>query len=151
MIKDRATRRKLSKEFIETCLNDVNVQDPHDILRLLSYWSLLRPGYADQDYGYLITLLSQRLNEMSDKFDKKRAEEMKLCTRLIPIATSNDPTPYNGHVNDRNLKRIVGKRRLDEINLMCVIPIARRRTIRMEKAWHLLFYILQTRMKSWWI
>lgn len=102
---------------------------------------------VDYDYGFLLDTIYYKLDSMRNYFLGKKtyganaktyAKQMAVAMRLIDIVNGRgffdqDEEPY---VNMNNASRF-GKYHSTF-------------TLRKEKAWHVLFQYLESRMKDWW-
>jgi len=105
---------------------------------------------TDYDYDYLLDVIYYKIDSMRNFFlgkhthcanAKKHAKQMEVAMRLISIAQGkeaflddDEDAPY---VNTRNYKRYVKQ-------------FYSGFWLRKEKAWHILFRYLESRMRGWW-
>ncbi len=114
-----------------------------------------RPQYTDEevaklvdyDYHHLLDMVYYKLDRMQNYFlsnqahtasAKKKAKQMAVAMKLIDIVNGRDyfdrdEEPY---INMNNFSRFGDFHS----------PF----TLRKEKAWHVLFRYLESRMKGWW-
>lgn len=156
MVDKEKTRKLLTKKFRQI------LDDPHateaSVLGFLKYWDYIGPSYTNSDYGYLLNVIELKLSAMEECFDQhpiaecdwRTARDIRICRSLIPIASNNIYYTTLPYINYRNLERILGKKQTENIMRTPNIGCLRERTIREEKAWHLLLKIFQERMKYWW-
>ena len=126
------------------------------------YVKILKEDY-DWDWYYVLPLLRKKLERMANYFDKSRLVEgweddvknIRLCMKLIDIVTGKHEyynvwtDTYNGYINIRNTERFgIRKELVDSSNSKTSGLF--RNELRVEKAWHLLWRLIELKMRNWW-
>lgn len=129
--------------------------------KIRPYARILKEDY-DWDWYYALPLLRKKLERMANYFDKSRliegwqddVNEIRLCIRLIDIVSRDDQiydimtNTISKYVNIRNSKRFnIDKSYFNRDSITVNIF---KEELRIEKAWHLLWRLIELKMRNWW-